>query len=247
MPHFELTSQQINDYLHAVPWWPQFEKDCFRGSSGLVREPVVSSRSPEKVVNIAIQNFVDCSGFHYTRECTTHTKNMQLKLSPLFCCVLCFWFPCKYHTSVLVWFCPCELGLPCSSASPPVIPLSTSRESMLEAEAHAELMLERWDWASCSQAVPTEPVLRCCLPPDDPEEGRRKAVEDTEDEEDEVEEEEEVWRAASSMLREAFSSWEVMSSREILEAADRELALPPRTVLAGDALALLLVLPEGNV
>lgn len=49
------------------------------------------------------------------------------------------------------------------------------------------------------------------------------------------------------MLREAFSSWEVMSSREILEAADRELALPPRTMLAGDALALLLVLPEGNV
>jgi len=38
-----------------------------------------------------------------------------------------------------------------------------------------------------------------------------------------------------------------MSSREILEATGRELTLPPRTVLAGDALVLLLVLPVGEV
>lgn len=48
------------------------------------------------------------------------------------------------------------------------------------------------------------------------------------------------------MLREAFSSWEVMSSREMLEAAGRALTLPPRTVLAGDARVLLLALPVGE-
>lgn len=48
------------------------------------------------------------------------------------------------------------------------------------------------------------------------------------------------------MLREAFSSWEVMSSREMLEAVGRALTLPPRTVLAGDARVLLLVLPVGR-
>lgn len=75
---------------------------------------------------------------------------------------------------------------------------------MLEAEAHAEFTLDRCDGASCSLTVPTEPVLRCCPPlPDDPDEGRRIVVEENEDEE---EEEEDVWRAASSMLREAFSS-----------------------------------------
>ncbi len=67
-----------------------------------------------------------------------------------------------------------------------------------------------------------------------------------ENEEEEEEEEEEVWRAASSMLREAFSSWEVMSAREISEAAVRVLTLPPRTVLAGDARVLLLALPVGE-
>ena len=48
------------------------------------------------------------------------------------------------------------------------------------------------------------------------------------------------------MLREAFSSWEVISSREMLEAAGRALTLPPRTVLAGEALVLLLLLPVGE-
>ena len=75
---------------------------------------------------------------------------------------------------------------------------------MLDAEAHAEFTLDRWDGASCSLTAPTEPVLRCCPLPDDPEEGRRSVVD--ENEEDEEEEEEDVWRAASSMLREAFSS-----------------------------------------
>lgn len=78
---------------------------------------------------------------------------------------------------------------------------------MLDAEAHAEFTLERCDGASCSLTPPTEPVLRCCLPPDDPDEGRRSVVEENEEEEEVVEEaEEEVWRAASSMLSEAFSS-----------------------------------------
>lgn len=80
---------------------------------------------------------------------------------------------------------------------------------MLEAEAHAELTLERCDCASCSLAPPTEPARRCWLPPppDDPDEGRRSVAEEKEEEEEEVEEEEEeVWRAASSMLSEAFSS-----------------------------------------
>lgn len=36
-----------------------------------------------------------------------------------------------------------------------------------------------------------------------------------------------------------------MSSREMLEAAGRAVALPPRTVLAGDARVLLLALPVG--
>lgn len=48
------------------------------------------------------------------------------------------------------------------------------------------------------------------------------------------------------MLREAFSSWEVMSAREMLEAVGRALTLPPRTVLAGDARVLLLALPAGE-
>lgn len=48
------------------------------------------------------------------------------------------------------------------------------------------------------------------------------------------------------MLREALSSWEVMSSREMLEAAGRAFTLPPRTVLAGDARVLLLLLPVGG-
>lgn len=38
-----------------------------------------------------------------------------------------------------------------------------------------------------------------------------------------------------------------MSSREMLEATGRALVLPPRTVLAGDARVLLLVLPIGAV
>lgn len=38
-----------------------------------------------------------------------------------------------------------------------------------------------------------------------------------------------------------------MSSREMLEAVGRALVLPPRTVLAGDARVLLLVLPVGAV
>lgn len=91
------------------------------------------------------------------------------------------------HTSVLVWFCPCVLGLLWPSPSPPVVTLSMSRESMLEAEA--EFTLDRWDGASCSLTVPTEPVLRCCPPPpDDPDEGRRSVVEEKEEEEDEEEE-----------------------------------------------------------
>ncbi|TNN51479.1 hypothetical protein EYF80_038329 [Liparis tanakae] len=146
------------------------------------------------------------------------------------------------RTSVLAWFCPCVLGLLWPSASPPAITLSMSRESMLDAEAHAELTLDLWDAASCSLTAPTEPVLLCCPPPDEPDEGRRSVAEEKEEEEEE--EEEEVWRAASSMLREAFSSCEVMSSREMLAAAGRALRLPPRTVLAGEARVLLLALPR---
>ena len=63
-----------------------------------------------------------------------------------------------------------------------------SRESMLDAEAHAELTLDRWDGASCSLTAPTEPVLRCCPPPEDPDEGRRSVVEENEEEEEEEEE-----------------------------------------------------------
>ena len=68
-----------------------------------------------------------------------------------------------------------------------------------------------------------------------------------------------VWRAASSMLSEARSSCAVMSSREKAAAAEgvaeeeeaepegRPLTAPtPRTVLAGDALVLLLALPGGG-
>lgn len=143
---------------------------------------------------------------------------------------------CVHHTSVLVWGCPCV-----PSHSDPAVTLSMSRESMLEADAHAELRLDLWDGASCSLTAPTEPVLRCPLPPPDPEEGRRRVVDEQQDEE---EKEEEVWRAVSSMLREAFSSSEVISSREMLEAGGRvAAALAPRTVLAGDARVLLLVLP----
>lgn len=59
---------------------------------------------------------------------------------------------------------------------------------MLEAEA--ELTLDRWDRTSCSLMVPTDPVLRCCPPPDDPdpEEGRLRVAEETEDEEEDEEE-----------------------------------------------------------
>lgn len=65
-----------------------------------------------------------------------------------------------------------------------------------------------------------------------------------EEEEEVVEEEEEVCRAASSMLREAFSNWDVMSASEMLEAVGQLLLLLlPRTVLAGDARVLLLALP----
>lgn len=116
---------------------------------------------------------------------------------------------------------------------------------MLDAEAHAEFTLDLWEGASCSLTAPTEPVLRCCPLLVDPDEGRRWAVEEEEEEEVEEEEEKEVCRAASSMLREAFSSWDVMSAREMLEAVERvwPLLLVPRTVLAGDARVLLLVLP----
>lgn len=151
------------------------------------------------------------------------------------------------HTSVLVWFCPCMLGLLWPSTSLPVVTLSMSSESMLDAEAHAEFTLDLWEGASCSLTAPTEPVLRCCPLLVDPDEGRRCAVEQEEEEEEVVEEEEEkeVCRAASSMLREAFSSWDVMSAREMLVAVGRvwPLLLVPRTVLAGDARVLLLVLP----
>lgn len=64
-----------------------------------------------------------------------------------------------------------------------------SRESMLDAEAHAEFTLDRWDGPSCSLTAPTEPVLRCPPPPDDPDEGRRSVVEEKEEEEEEEEEE----------------------------------------------------------
>lgn len=78
---------------------------------------------------------------------------------------------------------------------------------MLDAEAHAEFTLDLWEGTSCSLTAPTEPVLRCCLLLVDPDEGRRRASEEEEEEEVvEEEEEKEVCRAASSMLREAFSS-----------------------------------------
>lgn len=62
---------------------------------------------------------------------------------------------------------------------------------MLDAEAQAELTLDRCDGASCSLTAPIEPVLRCCPPPDDPEEGRRSVADVKEEEEEEVVEEEE--------------------------------------------------------
>lgn len=145
-------------------------------------------------------------------------------------------------TSVLVWVGPWALGL----LRPSAVTLSTSSESMLEAEAHAELTLERCDGVSCSLVPPTEPARRCWPPPNDPDEGRRSVAEEKEEDEEEVEEEEEeVWRAASSMLSDAFSSWEVMSAREMLLAAAGRAPVPllPFTVLAGDARVLLLVLP----
>lgn len=151
----------------------------------------------------------------------------------------------SHHTSVLVWFCPCGLGLLWLSDSLPVITLSMSSESMLDADAHAEFTLDLWDGASCSLTAPTEPVLRCCPLPHDSDEGRRVMVE-KEEEEEVVEEEEEVCRAASSMLREAFSNWDVMSASEMLEVVGQVLLLLlwlPRTVLAGDARVLLLALP----
>lgn len=77
------------------------------------------------------------------------------------------------HTSVLVWFCPCVLGLLWPSTSLPVVTLSMSSESMLDAEAQAEFTLDLWEGASCSLTAPTEPVLRCCPLLDDPDEGRR--------------------------------------------------------------------------
>lgn len=171
------------------------------------------------------------------------SHNAVLLLCDLSVCVVVKTFS---HTSVLVWFCPCVLGLLWPGTSLPVGTLSISSESMLDAEAHAEFTLDLCEGASCSLTAPTEPVLRCCLLLDDPDEGRRWAVEEEEDEEVvEEEEEEEVCRAASSMLSEAFSSWDVMSAREMLGAVGRvwPLLLVPRTVLAGDARVLLLVLP----
>lgn len=80
-----------------------------------------------------------------------------------------------------------------------------SRESILEADAHAEFTLDRWDGAPCSLTAPTEPVRRWCWPPpDEPDEGRLNVVDEKEDEDEE--DDEDVWRAASSMLREAFSN-----------------------------------------
>ena len=150
-------------------------------------------------------------------------------------------------TSVLVWFCPCMLALFGPSTSRPAVTLSMSSESMLDAEAHAEFTLDLWEGTSCSLTAPTEPVLRCWPLLVDPDEGRRWAAVEEEEEEEVVEGEEEKGgcRAASSMLREAFSSWDVMSAREMLEAVGRvwPLLLVPRTVLAGDARVLLLVLP----
>ena len=71
-----------------------------------------------------------------------------------------------------------------------------SRESMLQADAHAEFTLALCDAASCSHTVPTEPVRRCCVPPpppppppDDPDEGRRSVAEEQEEEEEEEAEE----------------------------------------------------------
>ena len=83
------------------------------------------------------------------------------------------------------------------SAPPPPPPLSTesmSRESILQADAHAELTLALCDAASCSHTVPTEPVRRCCPPPpppppDEPEDGRRSVAEEQEEEEEEEAEE----------------------------------------------------------
>lgn len=194
----------------------------------------------------------------YSETCMSQTENAIKKPCFLISCLLmpsisCVAWECVLlffflsHTSVLVWFCPCTLGLLWPSTSLPAVTLSMSSESMLDADAHAEFTLDLWEGASCSLTAPTEPVLRCCPLLVDPDEGRRWAVAEEEDEEEVVEEEEEmeVCRAASSMLIEAFSSWDVMSAREMLEAVGRvwPLVLVPRTVLAGDARVLLLVLP----
>lgn len=107
----------------------------------------------------------------------------------ILCCYVYLSVSC---TSVLVWFGPCAFCPLWPSTSPPAATLSMSRESMLDAEAHAEFTLDRWDGASCSLTVPTEPVRRCCPPPDDPDEGRRSVADVKEEEETDEEEEEEV-------------------------------------------------------
>lgn len=133
--------------------------------------------------------------------------------------------------------------------------MSMSSESMLDAEA--ELTLDReelpMDRTSWSLTVPTEPVRRWWFEEDEEDEGRRSVVAEVEAEEEEEDEEEagagpaeegeELWRAASSMLSEACSSWAVMSSRERLETRGRAWLVPPRTVEEGEARALLLLLP----
>lgn len=145
------------------------------------------------------------------------------------CLCLCL---CVCVTSVLVWlwFWFCD----CASFSCPRI----SKESMLDAEAELTLDLEEWpiERTSWSLTVPTDPVRRWCEL-----EGGCERVADEYEEDDE--EDSEVCFAASSMLRDAFSSWAVMSSREKLEARGRDWLLPPRTVEAGEARVLLLVLP----
>lgn len=142
-------------------------------------------------------------------------------------------FVCDCVTSVLVWlwFWLCD----CASFSCPLM----SSESMLDAEAELILDLDEWpmERTSWSLTVPTDPVRRWCAL-----EGGWERVADEYEEEDD-EEDSEVCLAASSMLRDAFSSWAVISSREKLEARGRDWLLPSRTVEAGEALVLLLVLP----
>lgn len=120
-----------------------------------------------------------------------------------------------FVTSVLVWFwfC-CVVAVPVPGPSPSC-PLMSS-ESMLEAEA--ELTLERDDLASWSLTVPTEPVRRWCCELA----AVFRRVADEYDEDEEGDEDSEVCRAASSILRDAFSNWAVMSSSEKLEATVRD-------------------------